>query len=95
MKTIIVDVLLALSALAVWLGCIGFIRLKTALDKLHCATFVNVAAGFGVTLAVALQDGWTSRSWKTVALFIATLIMGAATSHAVGRAIFLRDGEES
>ena len=35
MKSIIVDILLAIALLSVWLGCAGFVRLTNALDRLH------------------------------------------------------------
>ena len=89
MKAAAVDVLGS-----AWLGALGFVRLRTALDRLHCATFVNVAAGLSLTLAVLVSDGLTSRSWKAVALLLTTVLVGAATSHAVGRALHLRDGVE-
>ncbi len=93
MRTALADLFLGIAVLSVWLGCLGFVRLKTALDRLHCATFVNVAAGASVAIAVVVQDGATSRSWKTAALIALTLLIGAATSHAVGRALFLRHGD--
>ena len=94
MKNAVVDILLAVAVLSAWLGALGFVRLRTALDRLHCATFVNVAAGVGLTAAVLVQDGLTSRSCKAAALLLATLLVGAATSHTVGRAVHLRQGEE-
>ena len=94
MKAIAVQALLAIAVATVWLACLGFVRLKTAMDRLHCATFVNVVAGFSLTLAVVIQDGATSRSWKTAALLLVTLLVGAATSHAVGRALYLRGSED-
>jgi monovalent cation/proton antiporter MnhG/PhaG subunit len=87
-----VDGLLALSVLSAWLGALGFVRLRKALDRLHCVTFVNVAAGVSLALAVVVQDGATSRSWKTAALVLLTILAGAAAGHALGRAIYLRDG---
>ena len=80
--------------LAVWLGCFGFFRFRTALDRLHCAGFVNAAAGFAVTVAVFLQDGATDRSLKTAAVLVILLVGGAALVHATGRAIRLRQGDE-
>ena len=94
MKSIIVDMLLAIALLSVWLGCAGFVRLTNALDRLHCIAFVNVGAGISLTLAVLIQDGLTSRSCKTAALLVLTLLVGAATTHAVARALYLRDGED-
>ena len=94
MKAVVVDVLLAIAVLSAWLGCLGFVRLAKALDRLHCATFVNLVAGLSLTLAVVVQDGPTSRSCKAAALLILALLIGSATSHTVGRAIYLRDGED-
>ena len=94
MKPLLVDALLAVAVAAVWLAALAFVRLKTALDRLHCATFVNVAAGLAVTLAAVVQDGATSRSWKTAAILVLTLLVGSATSHAIGRALHLRDAED-
>jgi monovalent cation/proton antiporter MnhG/PhaG subunit len=93
-KPIAVDLLLTISVLIAWLGCLGLVRLRTALDRLHCATFINVGAGLSLTVAAWVQDGLTSRSWKTAALVLLTLLVGSATSHAVGRAIYSREGDE-
>jgi len=94
MKSVIVDILLALALLSVWLGCAGFVRLGKALDRLHCCAFLNAGAGISLTLAVLLQDGLTSRSCKVVALLMLSLLVGAATNHAIGRAIYLREGDQ-
>lgn len=94
MKTIAVDILLGIAVLSVWLACFGFARLKSALDRVHCATFVNIVAGLSLTLAAIVQDGATSRSWKTAALLLTAALVGAATSHAVGRAIYFREKAE-
>lgn len=94
MKAALIDVLLAVAVLSAWLGCLACLRLQRALDRLHCITFVNIAAGASLTLAVVVQDGPTSRSWKAAALLLLTLVVGAATGHAAGRAVFLRDGED-
>lgn len=92
MKTILVEALLAGGGLAAVLATLAFLRLKTALDRLHCASFVMVATGFAVTAAAIVQDGVTSRSWKVAALFVLSLLVGAVTTHALGRALHLREG---
>lgn len=94
MKAAIVDLLLVLAVASVWLGCLGFVRMKTALDRLHCAAFINVAGAAGLALAAITQDGVTSRSCKVAALLAVAGVVGAATSHAIGRALYLRDSEE-
>ena len=92
MRTPAVEILLAAAVLSAWIGCFGLLRLAAALDRLHCATFVNAASGCAVTLAVLVQDGLTDRLLKMLAIFLVLLLTGAATSHAAGRALVLRDG---
>jgi multicomponent Na+:H+ antiporter subunit G len=89
---IAVAILLGLAVLSAWVGCWGFLRFSTALDRLHCASFVNAAAGFSVAVAVVVQDGASDRTLKTFAILATLLFGGAALNHAVGRAIVLRDG---
>lgn len=90
--TVAVGCLLAVAVLSVWFGCCGFLRFKTALERLHCAAFVNVVAGAAVTVAVLLQDGLTPRSLKMLAILAVQLAVGAATMHAIGRAVMIRGG---
>ena len=90
MKAIAIDGLLALLVLAAWLGAAGFARLRTPLDRLHCATFVNAACGTALLLAALLADGLSDRVLKILLIVGASLLAGAATSHAIGRALLLR-----
>lgn len=92
MTTIAVAVLLGLAVLAIWLACVGFLRLGAALDRLHCVAFVNTAAGSAVTVAVIIQDGLTDRAFKTLILWAVMVLGGAALSHAAGRALVQRGG---
>jgi len=88
--SVAIDILLGFAVLCVWLGAIGFLRFAAPLDRLHCAAFVNIAAGAAVTAAVWLQDGPSDRALKTLLVLAAVLVCGAATVHAVGRALVLR-----
>jgi multicomponent Na+:H+ antiporter subunit G len=88
--TIALGILLALALAAAWLGAIGLLRLRTALARLHCATFVTVAGGVATTAAVFIADGSSSRAWKALGLLFMLLVIGAATSHALGRALVTR-----
>ena len=75
---------------ATWLGCLGFVRLRTPLDRLHCVTFVNVAAGTALCIAAFLADGASTRALKILLTVIVSVCYGAALSHASGRALWLR-----
>lgn len=86
----LVDVFLGLAVLAAWLGMLGFIRLKAALDRLHCVSFVNVAGGSAILAAALISDGATARTVKIFILTAAVLVNGAALTHAIGRSLVLR-----
>ena len=91
MRAGFVYALLAALVLAAWLGCAGFARLRSPLDRLHCATFVNAACG----LALVAADGASDRAFKVLVLVAASLLSGGALAHAAGRALVLRGSVEA
>jgi multicomponent Na+:H+ antiporter subunit G len=93
MTSIVIDALLALAVLACWLGAAGFARLNSPLDRLHCVTFVNAAAGIAILVAAFVADGISARAIKILVLNAAALASGAALAHATGRALLLRQRE--
>lgn len=91
MKDVVVDVLLALAVASAWLGALGFARLKSAMDRLHCATFVTIGAGLPIVTAAFVQDGLAQRPFKILLLFGVAVVAGASVNQAIARAIFTRD----
>ena len=89
--TTVIAVLLAVLVGVTWLGCLGFARLRTPLDRLHCAAFVNVAAGALLVAVAFCADGSSVRAWKVLFAAAASVLGGAALSHAAGRALLYRD----
>jgi multicomponent Na+:H+ antiporter subunit G len=90
-RAAVIDALLALALLHVWLGCLGFARLHSALERLHCVTFVNAGAGLAIVAAAFVSDGLSDRALKILLLAAVQLIVGTALSHATVRALFLRE----
>ena len=84
------EILLGLGVLASWLGCAGFARMRSPLDRMHCVAFVNAISGVCVLLAAALTEGPTTRVFKILLIVGIGLLAGAAMSHATGRALLLR-----
>ncbi len=82
--------LLALVVLSAWLGCAGFARLRSPLDRMHCVAFVYATAGSALVLAAFIADGLSGRALKILLVVASSLLTGAATSHAIGRALVLR-----
>jgi multisubunit Na+/H+ antiporter MnhG subunit len=87
----VIDALLLLTALAVWIGCLGFGRLRSAFERLHCATFVALSAGPLVVAAAVWADGFSDRAGKIALLVVLAAFNSAASGHAVARAIAWRD----
>ena len=75
---------------ATWLGCLGFARLRMPLDRLHCAAFVNAAAGLLLAVTAFAADGASDRAFKVLLTVAVSLVSGAALSHAIGRALIYR-----
>ena len=90
MKDVLVAALLGLAVLGSWLGAFGFLRLRSAFDRLHCIAFVNVAGGVPLLLAAFVADGASTRAFKLLALIVIALVGGSATNHALARAILTR-----
>jgi len=88
--TLLTPVFVALAVASAWIGCLGFLRLRDPLDRLHCVTFCNVVSGFMLLLAALLNDGAASRPLKILLIWVITIIAGALTSHATGRAVHAR-----
>lgn len=88
--TMLIDALLGLLVAVTWLGCLGFARLRTPLDRLHCASFVNAAAGVLLAVTAFVADGASDRAFKILLMVAVTLVSGAALSHALGRALLYR-----
>jgi multisubunit Na+/H+ antiporter MnhG subunit len=94
---VIIHAVLVLIVLSVWLGCVGYARLRTAYDRLHCVTFVAASAGPLVVLMAFLADGPSDRAWKILLTVLLVVVNGTALTHATGRALGWRDmsGEDS
>ncbi len=90
MTKAVIEALLALVVLAAWLGTAGFLRLRTALDRVHCVAFTYATAGVALTVAAFLSDGASDRALKIALLTVIGLVAGSAMSHAIGRALLLR-----
>ncbi len=71
-------------------GCGRFLRLKAPLDRLHCVSFVNAAAGGAIAVVAFVADGASDRALKILVLTAVILLVGAALAHATGRALVQR-----
>ena len=91
MTRVVLDGLLVLIVAASWLAAWGLARLRSPLDRLHAASFANATFAILLPLFAFLGDGPSTRAFKTLLVGLLLLGGGAVASHAVGRAILLRD----
>lgn len=91
MKDVILAILAAAVVAAAWLGALGFARLRSTLDRLHCVTFVLVGCGLPLVVLAFVADGPSVRSFKVLAMVAIALVAGASVNQAVARAVFERD----
>ena len=78
---------LAVLVLGAWLGAAGTARLRAPLDRLHGVAFVNATCGPLLVAVAFLADGASDRALKIAFMVLAALVLGAAQSHAAGRAL--------
>lgn len=88
--TAAIAILLVLMVLSAWLGALGFLRLRSPLDRLHAAAFTGVVCGFLLVIVAFLADGASQRACKILLIWMVLLLSGGASSHALGRALLLR-----
>lgn len=91
MKEVVLGVLAAAIVAAAWLGALGFARLRSALDRLHCVTFVLVGCGLPLVVLAFVADGPSVRAFKVLGMVAIALVAGASVNQSVARAVFERD----
>ncbi len=91
MRAWAIDALLAVAVLAGWLGAFGSARLRAPLDRLHGVAFVNWTLLPALAAAAFVADGASGRAFKLLLLAVLSVLTGAATSHATGRALVARE----
>jgi len=68
-------------------AALGMLLLRDPADRLHLTAPLNTAAAPLVTLAVAVQAGWSRAALKDVFIGLLLLGSGAVVSAATGQAI--------
>lgn len=87
-----VAALLAFAVLVAWVMALAFVRMPSQFGRLHAITFFNLVVGGATTAAVVVADGFTARSFQAVLIWLVVVVGGALLSHAIGRALQLRQG---
>lgn len=88
---IAVDLLLALTVLACWVGVLGMVRMRDPWQALHYLGPPAVVGVATLTAAVFLQTGSSQASWKCVIILIVLVASNAVGTHAAARAFRQRE----
>lgn len=90
MIAVLIDVLLVLTVLFAWLAAFGLLRLYGPFAPLHAVTLAATGGNLTLLCAALLADGPTDRVAKIALLLVASLLNGAAVSHATARGLAWR-----
>jgi monovalent cation/proton antiporter MnhG/PhaG subunit len=87
---IAIDVSLAIVVLASWIGVIGMLRMRHPLQALHYLTLPATVGVFALTIAVLLDKGLRSVTYKMALIALVLLAINSVVTHATGRAFRVR-----
>ena len=91
LHAILIDTLLGLVVLACWLGIAGMLRMREPMQALHYLTLPATAGIIALTLAVFLETGASSTSFKTLLIAVILLGINSVVTHATARAFRTRE----
>jgi len=87
-----VDILVALGVAIELAACLGFVTMRSAIDRLHYASAGTVAGPALVAAAVCVEEGlFTTNGLNAVTVALLLGLLGSALAVATARAIRLRE----
>ena len=90
-QSMVVDGLLAITALSCWAGAVGMVRMRDPYQALHYLGVPAIAGMGALTLAVFVESGWTQASWKCGIILLVLLASNSVGTHAAARAFRERE----
>lgn len=88
---IAVESLLAVSAAAVWVGCLGVVAMRNQYERLHFMAPMSTVSVAAILAAVVVQEGWGQAAIKMSLILLALVFTNAVLAHATARAARVRD----
>jgi multicomponent Na+:H+ antiporter subunit G len=94
MKTIAIDVLVAVAVLITLVSVLGMLRLRDVYQKMHyIAPPASLGATF-ITAAIFLQRGFKAESFKALFTTLVLIGMNTVVTHAAARAFRIAEVED-
>lgn len=94
MKTVSIDVLLALGVLVTLLSVLGMLRMRDPFQRMHYISPPASLVPILITIAVFLQDGMKPESFKAAIATVVLIGMNTAVTHAAARAFRIADTKD-
>ncbi len=91
LHAILLDVLLSFTVLACWIGVLGMLRMKTPTQAMHYLALPAAIGMIALTIAVFVETGASSTSFKTLLVAIVLLAINSVVTHATARAFRTRE----
>ena len=88
---IAVHSLLALSAAAVWAGCLGVVAMRNEYERLHFMAPMSTVSVGAILAAVVVQEGWGQSAVNMSLILVALVFTNAVLAHATARAARVRE----
>ncbi|HZZ39033.1 MAG TPA: monovalent cation/H(+) antiporter subunit G [Acidobacteriaceae bacterium] len=88
---ILVDVLLGLTLIACWIGCLGMVRMRDPFQALHYLSWPALGGMGSLTAAVWVETGWSQATWKTLLVLAILMAANSVGTHAAARAFRARE----
>jgi multisubunit Na+/H+ antiporter MnhG subunit len=87
-----VDILVALGVAIELAGCLGFLVMRNAIDRLHFSGAATAAGPALVAAAICVEEGlFTTNGLDAILVALMLALLGATIAIATARAIRLRD----
>lgn len=88
---IVLDGLLAVTCASCWIGVLGMVRMREAVQALHFQGVPAIVGMGALTLAIFVQTGWSQASWKSLLILGILVASNAVGTHAAARAFRVRE----
>lgn len=93
-KGAFVDALLAVAVLTAAMSVLGFMVMRTTLDRLHYLAPVAAVSATAIAIALVIDEALNARGIKGLIVLAVVAFVGSVTVHAMARANQVREHGE-
>ncbi len=93
-RDVIVILLLAGAVGVEWLCCLGLLAMRNPYDRLHAIGPAGILPPLLITAAVFVHSGVSQAGIKTLAIALVLIFVGPIVTHALARAVRIRETGE-